>query len=61
VDQLAAGQQPTFAVPYRLEGTVFFDAGSFGRIAVGYGPTEGVFNLGQAGAALGSVAVTERN
>jgi hypothetical protein len=46
VDQLRAGQALTLAVPYRLEGTVFFDAGSLGRIAVGFGPTDGVWNLG---------------
>jgi len=46
VDQLRAGRAVTFAVPYRLEGTVFFDTGSLGRLAVGFGPTDGVFNLG---------------
>jgi hypothetical protein len=46
VDQLRAGQAVTLAVPYRLEGTVFFDAGSFGRIAVGFGPTDGIWTLG---------------
>jgi hypothetical protein len=45
VDQLKAGRPPTFAIPYRLEGTVWFDAGSVGRIAVGWGPTSGTWTL----------------
>jgi hypothetical protein len=44
-NQLKAGQRPNFQIPYRLEGTVWFDAGSFGRIAVGFGPASGVWNL----------------
>ena len=45
VDDLKRGQPPTFVVPYRLEGTVWFDAGAMGRVAVNWGPTEGVFTL----------------
>ena len=45
VNQLKAGQMPNFAIPYKLEGTVWFDAGSFGRIAVGFGPASGVWTL----------------
>jgi hypothetical protein len=43
--QLRSGNVPTFTIPYRLEGTIWFDAGSLGRIAVGWGPTQGVFAL----------------
>ncbi len=45
VDQLKRGQAPTFVIPYRLEGTVWFDAGAVGRVAVPWGPTEGAFTL----------------
>jgi hypothetical protein len=45
VDELKRGNLPTFAIPYRLEGTIWFDAGSIGRIAVGWGPTTGTFTL----------------
>ncbi len=34
-----------FTIPSRLEGTVWFDAGSIGRIAVGWGPTQGTWVL----------------
>ena len=45
VNELTAGHTISFRVPYRLEGTVWFDAGSFGRISVGYGPMDGVWVL----------------
>ena len=45
VDELKRGHAPTFVIPYRLEGTVWFDAGSVGRVAVSWGPTEGSFTL----------------
>jgi hypothetical protein len=45
VSELKAGRLPTFTIPYRLEGTVWFDAGSVGRIAVGWGPTTGTWTL----------------
>jgi hypothetical protein len=45
VNELKAGRTPTFTIPYRLEGTVWFDAGSLGRVAVGFGPTEGTWVL----------------
>jgi len=44
-DELKRGHMPTFAIPYRLEGTVWFDAGAAGRVAVPWGPTEGTFVL----------------
>ena len=45
VGELKRGTLPTFAIPYRLEGTIWFDAGSIGRIAVGWGPSAGTFTL----------------
>jgi hypothetical protein len=43
INQLASGQEVTFAIPYRLEGTVWLDVGSMGRVAVGFGPVDGEF------------------
>lgn len=43
VNQLKAGQRVTFAIPYRIEGTVWFDVGSLGRVAVGFGPANGTW------------------
>jgi hypothetical protein len=43
--ELKNGRLPTFTIPYRLEGTIFFDAGSIGRLAVGWGPTSGTWQL----------------
>jgi hypothetical protein len=45
VNHLKAGHTVSFAIPYRLEGTVWFDVGSLGRIAVGFGPSNGVWVL----------------
>jgi hypothetical protein len=42
---LRAGRAPRFAVPYQLEGTVWFDAGSLGRVAIPWGPASGVWTL----------------
>lgn len=44
-NELKQGRLPTFTIPYRLEGTVWFEGGSVGRIAVGWGPTEGTWVL----------------
>jgi len=51
-DELKRGHTPTFAIPYRLEGTVWFDVGAAGRVAVPWGPTEGVFTLPVQGLSL---------
>jgi hypothetical protein len=48
-NELKAGRQLDFRIPFRLEGTVWFDAGSLGRLAVGFGPTEGTWQLPAAG------------
>jgi hypothetical protein len=42
---LRAGRAPRFAVPYQLEGTIWFDAGSLGRVAIPWGPASGVWTL----------------
>lgn len=34
-----------FVIPYRLEGSVWFDVGSLGRVAVGYGPAAGTWTI----------------
>jgi hypothetical protein len=43
VTQLQRGQAPVFNIPYSVEGTVFVDAGSLGRVAAGYGPFPGTW------------------
>ncbi|HJX65347.1 MAG TPA: hypothetical protein VJ860_15500 [Polyangia bacterium] len=45
VNDLQAGRSVSFSIPYRIEGTVWFDAGSIGRIAVGFGPAQGTWVL----------------
>jgi hypothetical protein len=38
---LKIGKSPAFEIPYQLEGTVFANAGSLGRVAAGFGPAQG--------------------
>jgi hypothetical protein len=45
VGELKSGRRISFAIPYRIEGTVWFDVGSLGRIAVGFGPAQGTWVL----------------
>jgi len=45
VNELKAGRSVTFVIPFNVEGTVWFDGGSFGRISVAYGPAAGTFVL----------------
>src|SRR4030095_10639820 len=45
VNQLRAGRELSFAVPYNLQGTIFADAGSLGRVAAGFGPANGEWVL----------------
>lgn len=54
-DDLKRGHMPTFTIPYRLEGTVWFDAGAAGRVAVPWGPTEGTFVLPVQGLSLSAL------
>jgi hypothetical protein len=44
-EELSKGKMPEFRIPYNLEGTLFFDAGSIGRAAVGFGPREGTWPI----------------
>lgn len=41
IQQLKSGKEVVFEIPYRLQGTVWFDVGSLGRVAVGFGPADG--------------------
>jgi hypothetical protein len=43
--ELRAGKELSFLIPYRLQGTVFADAGSLGRVAAGFGPVSGEWPL----------------
>ena len=43
--ELRSGKELTFGIPYKLEGTVFADAGSLGRVAAGFGPVPGEWTL----------------
>jgi hypothetical protein len=43
VNELKTGRAVTFSIPFRIEGTIWFDAGSFGRIPVAYGPVDGTW------------------
>jgi hypothetical protein len=45
VGELQQGRAPSFAIPYTLEGTIWFDAGSFGRIAIPWGPASGTWTI----------------
>ena len=45
VGELKQGRAPSFTIPYRLEGTIWFDAGSFGRIAIPWGPASGTWTM----------------
>ena len=39
------GKQPHFAIPWRIEGTVWLRVENFGRFGAGFGPRDGVWNL----------------
>jgi hypothetical protein len=56
-DQLKVGNMPTFQIPFKLEGTIFFDAGSLGRIPVGFGPVAGTWQV-PTGGLIPAVAAT---
>lgn len=45
INELKLGRELSFAVPFKLEGTIFADAGSLGRVAAGFGPTGGEWVL----------------
>jgi hypothetical protein len=44
-NQLSAGKTLDFSIPYQIQGAVWLDVGSLGRVAVGYGPTSGVWTI----------------
>ena len=43
--ELQQGRAPSLAIPYQLEGTIWFDGGSFGRVAIPWGPASGTWTL----------------
>jgi hypothetical protein len=45
IDLLRAGKPIAAEIPYRLEGTVFSDVGSLGRVAAGFGPSSGAWPI----------------
>ena len=45
IDQLSSGQDLVFTIPYRLQGSAWFDVGSLGRVALGWGPQDGVWTI----------------
>lgn len=45
VDRLRDRQIPSFAIPYRLEGTAFVTLEGLGRIAIDFGPLENTWNI----------------
>jgi hypothetical protein len=45
LSQLQSGKKVVFSIPYDIEGSVWFDVGSLGRVAVGYGPVSGTWVL----------------
>jgi len=44
-NELQQGRAPSFAIPYKLEGTIWFDGGSFGRVAIPWGPAGGSWTI----------------
>jgi len=44
-EQLKSGQEIVFTIPYRLQGTAWFDVGSLGRVALGWGPADGMWTI----------------
>ena len=45
VEALIVGDAPSFDIPYKILGTLFFDVPVLGRFAIEFGPVEGVFSL----------------
>lgn len=45
IEQFKHNQQVVFEIPYRLQGTVWFDVGQLGRVAVGFGPADGKWTI----------------
>ncbi len=45
IGELKSGQQVQFDIPYRLQGTVWFDVGSLGRVSIGFGLADGKWSI----------------
>ena len=45
LEQLKGGHEVVFDIPYRLQGTVWFDVGQLGRVALGFGPADGKWQI----------------
>jgi hypothetical protein len=45
IDQVKQGQVPRFDLPYSLEGSAWVTVQGFGKIAAGFGPLQGVWEL----------------
>ena len=43
--ELQQGRAPSLVIPYQLEGIIWFDGGSLGRIAIPWGPASGTWNI----------------
>ncbi len=44
-DEVLAGREPSFDVPYAVRGNLFFDVPVLGRLALGFGPFDSVWSL----------------
>jgi hypothetical protein len=45
VNELKGGKPASFQIPYKMEGTIFASGGSVGRVAAGFGPVNGAWQL----------------
>ena len=45
MDRVKQAKVPDFKIPYQLEGSAWVNVKSFGRIASGFGPVQGSFDL----------------
>lgn len=44
-DDVLAGREPSFDIPYAVRGNLFFDVPVLGRLALGFGPFDAVWSL----------------
>jgi len=44
-DDVLAGREPSFDIPYAVRGNLFFDVPVLGRLALGFGPFDSVWSL----------------
>ncbi len=45
LDELVQGKYPSFSIPYKAEGTLFFDVPKLGRFSLNFGPLSGTWDL----------------